>query len=194
MESNAVTNNSNPIIFVICGAGGAGKGTIVAELMRRDSTMHLSRSWTTRSRRPSEAPDAYVYVTDEEFSIRVAEDGFYEWAEFFGHRYGTPTPTVPSGKDLLLEIDVQGAVAVRERQGDAVVVLIVPPNRLEQERRMRARGDSEENIAQRIEAADAEEQIGRELADSVIINADLDHAVTEVMSVIADFRQQKSQR
>ena len=112
MESNAVTNDSNPIIFVICGAGGAGKGTIVAELMRRDSTMHLSRSWTTRSRRPSEAPDAYVYVTDEEFSIRVAEDGFYEWAEFFGHRYGPPTPTVPSGNDLLLEIDVQGAVAV----------------------------------------------------------------------------------
>ena len=193
MESNAVTNNSNPIIFVICGAGGAGKGTIVAELMRRDSTMHLSRSWTTRSRRPSEAPDAYVYVTDEEFSIRVAEDGFYEWAEFFGHRYGTPTPPVPSGKDLLLEIDVQGAVAVRERQEDAVVVLIVPPNRPEQERRMRARGDSEEHIAQRIEAADAEEQIGRELADSVIVNADLDRAVAEVMSLIADFREQKSE-
>ena len=186
MESSTVTKNGNPIIFVICGAGGAGKGTIVAELMRRDSTMHLSRSWTTRSRRPSEASDAYVYVTDEEFDSRIAENGFYEWAKFVGHRYGTPTPTVPSGKDLLLEIDVQGAVAVRERQKDAVVVLIVPPNRAEQERRMRAR-------AQRLEAADTEEQIGRELADSVIINADLDHAVAAVELVIADFRQQRSE-
>ena len=193
MESSAVTKNGNPIIFVICGAGGAGKGTIVAELMRRDPTMHLSRSWTTRSRRPSEASDAYVYVTDEEFDIRIAENGFYEWANFVGHRYGTPTPTIPSGKDLLLEIDVQGAVAVRERQEDAVVVLIVPPDRPEQERRMRARGDTEEHIAQRLEAADAEEQIGRELADSVIINADLDHAVGAVESVIADFRQQRSE-
>ena len=184
---------SEPIVFVVCGAGGVGKGTLVAGLVERDSTLHLSRSWTTRARRSGESPNAYVYVTEAEFRERVEDDGFYEWAEFFGHRYGTPTPTVPSGKDLLLEIDVQGAVAVRERQEDAVVVLIVPPNRPEQERRMRARGDSEEHIAQRIEAADAEEQIGRELADSVIVNADLDLAVAEVMSLIADFREQKSE-
>ena len=189
-----MSNNSNPIIFVICGAGGAGKGTIVAELMRRDHAMHLSQSWTTRLRRPNEPADAYVYVTDEEFDARVAENGFYEWANFFGHRYGTPTPTVPAGKDLLLEIDVQGAVAVRERQEDAVVVLIVPPNRAEQERRMRARGDSERHIEQRLEAADIEEQTGRELADSVILNADLDLAVVEVESVIADVRQRRSPR
>ena len=82
---------------------------------------------------------------------------------------------------------------MRERQEDAVVVLIVPPNRPEQERRMRARGDSEEHIAQRLEAADAEEQTGRELADSVIINADLDNAVAAVRSVITNFRQQRSE-
>lgn len=187
-----MSSNSNPIIFVICGAGGAGKGTIVGELISGDSSLHLSQSWTTRPRRPNEASDAYAYVTEEQFDERVAADGFYEWANFFEYRYGTPTPIVPSGKDLLLEIDVQGAVAVRERQPDAVVVLILPPNRHEQESRMRTRGDSEEHIKQRLAAAEMEEQIGRELADFVVLNGELDEAVAEVRSVVADARRGKS--
>ena len=152
-----MTEDPAPIVFVICGAGGAGKGTLVTELVERDDSLHLSRSWTTRPRRPNESEDAYVYVTENEFVERIAEDGFYEWATFFDYRYGTPTPDVPAGKDLLLEIDVQGAVAVRERQPDAVVVLVVPPDRREQERRMRSRGDSENHIQQRLDAAEAED-------------------------------------
>tara|TARA_Y100000768_G_scaffold52283_2_gene34370 strand:+ start:1634 stop:2203 length:570 start_codon:yes stop_codon:yes gene_type:complete len=189
-----VSSNSNPIVFVICGAGGAGKGTIVGQLMKDDATLHLSQSWTTRQRRPNEAEDAYAYVTDKQFDERIAVDGFYEWANFFEYRYGTPTPMVPVGKDLLLEIDVQGAVAVRERQPDAVVILIVPPNRLEQESRMRARGDGEEHIKQRLSAAEMEEKIGRELADSVVLNGELDAAVSEVRSFIADVRQRRFSR
>ncbi len=189
-----MTSNSNPIIFVICGAGGAGKGTIVGELMREDPTMHLSQSWTTRPRRPNEAVDAYAYVTDKQFDERVAADGFYEWANFFEYRYGTPTPIVPDGKDLLLEIDVQGAVAVRDREPDAVVILIVPPNRLEQENRMRVRGDSEEHIKQRLAAAEMEEEIGRKLADSVVLNGELGVAVSEVQSVVAEVRQRRLSR
>ena len=76
-----------------------------------------------------------MYVTEEQFEARIAENGFYEWADFFEHRYGTPTLSVPEGSDLLLEIDIQGAVAVREREPDAVVVLvchrIVPNKRAE---------------------------------------------------------------
>ena len=189
-----MSNNSDPIIFVICGAGGAGKGTIVGEVIRQDPTMHLSRSWTTRPRRPNELADAYSYVTDEQFDERVAADGFYEWAKFFEYRYGTPTPVVPVGKDLLLEIDVQGAVAVRKRQPDAVVILIVPPSRIIQESRMRARGDSEEHIEQRLAAAEMEEEIGQDLAAFVVLNGELDVAVSKVRSFLADVRQQRQSR
>ena len=82
------------------------------------------------------------------------------------------------------EIDVQGAVAVRERQPDAVVVLVVPPDRREQERRMRSRGDSENHIQQRLDAAEAEEQTGGSLADAVVLNEDLQTAVAEIESII----------
>ena len=68
-----MTQNSDPIVFVVCGAGGVGKGTIVAELASRDASLHLSRSWTTRGQRAGEADDAYVYVTEEEFEVWVKD-------------------------------------------------------------------------------------------------------------------------
>jgi guanylate kinase len=187
-----VTQNSDPIVFVVCGAGGVGKGTIVAELVSRDDSLHLSRSWTTRAQRSGEADGAYVYVTEEQFEARIAENGFYEWADFFEHRYGTPTLSVPEGSDLLLEIDIQGAVAVREREPDAVVVLILPPNRSEQESRMRMRGDDEKDVAQRLATSDAEEAAGRQLADLVVLNDDFAVAVDAVESFIDEARQQRS--
>ncbi len=189
-----MSEDKTPIVFVICGAGGAGKGTLVTQLVERDPSLHLSRSWTTRPRRPNEPEDAYVYVTEDEFAARIAENGFYEWATFFDYRYGTPTPDVPSGKDLLLEIDVQGAVAVRQRQSDAVVVLVVPPDRGEQERRMRARGDSENHIQQRLDAAEVEEEAGRSLADAVVLNEELQTAVAEIESIVASVREQRMKK
>ena len=125
-----------PNVFVICGAGGAGKGTIVDRLLELEDDLYLSRSWTTRPQRAGEPDDAYVFVTPEQFAARIEADGFYEWAQFFEHRYGTPTPETPPGFDLVLEIDVQGAVSVRDRDPDDVVVLVLPPSRAEQERRM----------------------------------------------------------
>ena len=187
-----MTQNSDPIVFVVCGAGGVGKGTIVAELVSRCDSLHLSRSWTTRAQRSGEADGAYVYVTEEQFEARIAENGFYEWADFFEHRYGTPTLSVPKGSDLLLEIDIQGAVAVREREPDAVVILILPPNRSEQESRMRMRGDDEKDVAQRLATSDAEEAAGQQLADLVVLNDDFAAAVDSVESFIAEARQQRS--
>lgn len=189
-----MSEDTTPIVFVVCGAGGAGKGTLVTQLVERDDSLHLSRSWTTRPRRPNEAEDAYVFVTEDEFAVRIAENGFYEWATFFEYRYGTPTPEVPTGKDLLLEIDVQGAVAVRERQSDAVVILVLPPDRHEQERRMRFRGDSENHIQQRLDAADMEEQTGRNLADAVVLNDELPKAVGEIESVVAAVREERMKK
>ncbi len=177
-----------PIVFVVCGAGGAGKGTLVDRLVNEDDRLWLSRSWTTRPQRPGEPDDAYVFVSPEEFGARIAADGFYEWAQFFEHRYGTPTPDTPPGCDLVLDIDVQGAVSVRNRDTDAVVVLVLPPSRAEQERRMRKRGDDDEHVAKRLAKSDGEEEIGRELADLVVVNHDVDQAVAEIRDLIAATR------
>ena len=176
------------LTFVICGAGGAGKGSIVARLVAADDTLWLSRSWTTREQRPGEPDDAYVFATREEFDEHIRNDGFLEWAQFFEHRYGTPVPSAPEGADVVLEIDVQGALQVREVDADAVVVLVLPPSREEQRRRMQHRGDTDEHVAKRLAKSDAEEDIGRQIADLVVVNNDLDETVAEVAALIAAHR------
>lgn len=183
-----------PLVVVVCGAGGAGKGTIVARLVELDPGLFLSRSWTTRPQRPGEPDGAYVFVTPERFQQRIDDDGFYEWAQFFEHRYGTPTPEVPPGADLVLEIDVQGAVSVRERDPDALVVLVLPPSRDEQRRRMQTRGDDEGHVAKRLAKSDAEEAIGHRLADLVVVNADLDVVVEQIRDLVSARRGHRTRR
>jgi guanylate kinase len=167
-----------------------GKGTLVSRLCQEVPGVWLSRSWTTRRRRPGEAPDAYTFVDRATFERHVAEGGFLEWAELEanGQLYGTPWPEAPAGVDVVLEIDVQGASQVRERHPDAVVVLVVPPSRQELAARMRKRGDDEDAIASRLAIADAEEERGRRLADHVVVNDDLDRAVAELAGILVDSR------
>ena len=176
------------LTFVICGAGGAGKGSIVAQLVAADDTLWLSRSWTTREQRPGEADDAYVFATREEFDEHIKADGFLEWAQFFEHRYGTPVPAAPPGADVVLEIDVQGALQVREVDPEAIVVLVLPPSREEQRRRMQHRGDTDEHVAKRLAKSDAEEDIGRQIADLIVVNEVLEDTVAEVAELIEQHR------
>jgi guanylate kinase len=175
-------------IVVISGPGGVGKGTIVAELLRRDDRLWISRSWTTRAPRDGEAPDAYHFATREEFEQRIAESGFLEWTEFLDYLQGSPLPEPPAGRDVLFEIDVQGAANVASLYPDALLVFVDAPDRAVQEERLRGRGDSEERIVQRLRKA--EEEVARAATmDFVhVINDDLDTTVAELERVIEAHR------
>jgi guanylate kinase len=175
---------SAPLVVVVSGPGGVGKGTIVEALVRRDPNLHLSRSWTTRPQRPGEPATAYVFTDRATFQRRIEEGGFLEWTEFLGNFYGTPLPDVSPGHDLVLEIEVDGAQQVKASHPEAVLVFVLPPSRHEQERRLRGRGDPETNVQERLRKAEEEEPVGRALADHVLVNDHLDDTVEAMLSVI----------
>lgn len=176
------------MICVLFGPGGVGKGTVVRELVERDPQLWLSRSWTTRPRRPEESDDAYVFVDADEFLTHAEGGGFLEYAEFNGHLYGTPTPEPPSGRDVLLEIEIQGARQVRSKFPEAVLILLVAPSPAAYAERMRARGDDEDHVRRRIALGAQEEAEGRAIADHVVVNDDLPRAVAEVAGILASRR------
>ncbi len=172
------------VTFVLSGPGGVGKGTVVARLLDVVDGLWLSRSWTTREPRPGEALDAYNFVDRATFQALIEADGFLEWVEFLDYLQGTPVPTPPAGSDVLLEIDVQGAAQIKAMDPDAVLLFLDAPSIAEQEARLRARGDSEERVAQRLETAVAERAAAEELGCTVVINDDVDAAVAELAAII----------
>jgi len=178
------------VILVLSGPGGVGKGTVVRRLLEVDPRLRLSRSWTTRPRRPAEPEDAYTFVDQATFAAHLARNGFLEHDEFLGNLYGTPAPAALDDPehDLLLEINVQGAEQVRRHRPDALVVLLVAPTRAVQEARLRARGDDNDHVAKRLAIADVEEAKGLALADAVVVNDDLDRSVAEVAGIVASRR------
>jgi guanylate kinase len=162
-------------------------------LLERDPDLWLSRSWTTRAQRPGERDDAYTFVDRDAFFARRDAGGFLEWVELLPDYFmATPLPDPPAGKDIVLEIDIRGAQQVRERYPDAVIVLVLPPSHEELERRMRKRGDSEDLIQARLELGRAEEAQGREIADHVLVNDDLERAVEELAGIVEAHRSQES--
>ena len=165
-----------------------GKGSVAGAVVERVPRLWLSRSWTTRPRRPSDAPDAYRFVDRATFEERAAAGGFVEWAEVFGNLYGTPVPEPPPGHDVLLEIDVQGAEQVRARIPGTVVILLLAPSRAAQEERLRGRGEDDATVARRLAEAEQEEVKGRALADHVVVNDDLRRATEEVAAIVEAHR------
>ena len=182
--SGRVAPARSPLIIIVSGPGGVGKGTIVDALVKRDPSLLLSRSWTTRQRRPGEREDAYVYVTRNEFEAHRDRGGFLEWTEFLGNYYGSPVPDAASGRDIVLEIEVDGAQQVKAVHPEATLIFVLPPSRDEQRRRLIGRGDPDDKVQQRLRKAEEEEPIGRALADEVVVNDDLDQTVGEMMDII----------
>jgi guanylate kinase len=186
---------SAPLIFIVSGPGGVGKGTIVRALVQRDPGLWLSRSWTTRGQRPGEASDSYVFSSRADFERRIADGGFLEWTSFLDNYYGTPTPDLDSpalaGRDVVLEIEVNGARQVKALHPDAVLIFVLPPSSEEQARRLRGRGDPDDKVDQRVRKAEEEEPIGRALADHIVVNDDLGRTVDEMIELIQNHRNRR---
>ncbi|MEI8391984.1 MAG: guanylate kinase [Actinomycetes bacterium] len=176
------------LIIIVSGPGGVGKGTIVDALLQRDQTLLLSRSWTTRSQRPGENDEAYVFTTREKFESHLAQGGFLEWTEFLGNYYGSPMPDLAARRDIVLEIEVDGAQQVKLRHPESVLIFILPPSRDEQRRRLIGRGDPDHKIQERLRKAEEEEPVGLALADYCVVNDDLSRTVDEMMALIAGLR------
>jgi guanylate kinase len=180
--------DTSPRIFIVSGPGGVGKGTIVNALVDRDPRLWLSRSWTTRAQRPGERSGAYVFTDRVEFERRMEAGGFLEWTSFLGNYYGTPTPDPDSGRDVVLEIEVDGARQVKTLHPEAILIFVLPPSRAEQQRRLRGRGDPEDKVDQRLQKALDEEPVGLAIADHVVVNDDLERTVAEMMEIIRQHR------
>lgn len=178
------------LMFVLSSPSGAGKTTLADRLLKKDGDMTLSVSATTRTRRPGEAHGQdYYFVSEEEFFRMRDNSELLEWANVFGHYYGTPRglveDTLRDGRDVLFDIDWQGAQQLDEVAGeDLVKVFILPPSREELERRLRKRAqDTEEVVQKRMAKADAEISHWAEY-DYVIVNYDLDESEELLRSIL----------
>jgi guanylate kinase len=193
----APSSGRRGVLLVLAGTSGAGKGTIGARLRASDPELHWSVSWTTRPRRANEQEGVdYHFVTRAEFERLRDAGGFLEWFEVYGDLKGTPLQYVvdelDAGHDVMLEIDVQGALSVKQSLAEALLVFVRAPNREEQRRRLEARGsETEESIERRLARAGAEERIGAEQFDAVVVNDDVERAVGEVAAILKARRDPK---
>jgi len=183
--------SAEPLVVVLLGPGGVGKGTLAKRLVEVDQRLWLSRSWTTRERRTSELGDEYYFVDRPTFERAAASGAFLEWAEFHGQLYGTPRVSPDEDVDVILEIEVQGAEQVLAHRPDAVVFLILPPSMERLEERLRVRGDDDDHVADRLQSAPEELEKGRQLANYVVMNDDVERASGEILSILEELRRQR---
>jgi guanylate kinase len=176
-------------VFIVSAPSGSGKSTLVRHLLAADPKLVFSVSYTTRAMRGQEVQGgSYVHIGRGEFEQRIRNEEFLEWAEVFGNYYGTHQSVWErareQGKDLLLDIDVQGAAQLKERIPDAVTIFVLAPSRQILEKRLRDRSeDSEVVIARRLAAA-AEEIRNYQRYDYVVVNEVVQDAVETLHSII----------
>jgi len=187
------------ITWVLAAPSGTGKTTLCREILERDTGIALSVSHTTRKKRPEEDDGRhYHFVDTEEFERMIREDAFLEHAEYNDHQYGTSWAAIDAGvskgRDMLLEIEVEGARQVRARLPDARLIFVLPPSMRVLEDRLKGRGtDSERAIRRRIDAAAREiDEITR--FDYAVTNSDLDACVADILAIIAAERSGNRER
>jgi len=191
--------NCKPLVFIVSGPSGSGKSTLVQKLLQLPGTM-LSVSATTRSPRKTESDGKwYNFVSQAEFQEMIERGEFLEYAQVFGKNwYGTPRrwldEAMAQRKDLVLEIDVQGALQVKKKLPDAIAIFVLAPSREDVEKRIRGRGqDSEDEIRRRLERA-RQEMLTYGSYDYAVINDDLDRAGAEVQAIAIASRCRVAQR
>src|SRR5690554_5953351 len=186
-------------LFIVAAPSGAGKSSIVNACLARDREVRLSVSFTSRTPRPGERhAEHYHFVGEDEFQRMIDAGEFFEHARVHGDWKGTARqsvePQLAAGRDVLLEIDWQGARQVRAQVPDAVGIFILPPSRAALDERMRKRGqDSEEVMARRLAAA-REEMSHHDEFDYLIVNEDFDVAVAEMCAIFVASRLRREQQ
>jgi len=181
--------NDKGMIVVVSSPSGTGRTTIIERVLREDSRLRYSTSVTTRPQRPGEKEGKdYFFVSEKEFKQRIERGEFVEWAEVHGFMYATPraplVETVQQGGVIILDIDIQGAMQVKEKFPHCVTIFVAPPSLESLEQRLRNRGtDSEELIKRKLQDA------LREMAkipeyDYLIVNEDLDTAVRQLEAIL----------
>lgn len=177
------------ILYIISGPSGVGKGTICRQLVERNENLSFSVSATTRKPRTEDKEGVtYFFKTEEEFKAMIEENMFLEWAVYNGNYYGTPIAPVEKqlaeGKDIILEIDVQGALNVIERVSGGISIFIDPPDEETLYARLRGRGtESEEEIEKRVSAAAYELKL-KDKYDYIVVNDVLEDAVLRVEAIM----------
>jgi guanylate kinase len=176
-------------VFIISAPSGSGKSTLVKRLLDRDPRIQFSVSYTTRLPRGAEvAGESYVYITREEFERCAAAGEFLEHAEVFGNYYGTHRSVLDQaqaeGKDLVLDIDVQGARQLKRSLPDAVTIFILAPSRQILEQRLRMRSEDEEPVIQRRLRQAAGEIRKSDMYDYVLVNDDLDRSTDTLAAIV----------
>ena len=177
------------ILIVVSGFSGAGKGTLMKRLLERYDNYALSISMTTRLPRPGEEHGKhYFFVDRDEFEKHIEDDGFIEYADYCGNYYGTPRAYVEKcleeGRDVILDIEIQGAIKIKNKFPDAVLVFVTPPDAGELKRRLMGRGTETEDVIRKRLSRAVEEAQGIENYDYIVVNDELEKCVEDIHAIV----------
>ncbi len=177
------------LLVVVSGFAGTGKGTLMKKLVSDYDNYALSVSMTTRAPRPGETNGKeYFFVTKEEFEKTISEDGLVEYANYVGNYYGTPkqyvTDQLAAGMNVILEIEIQGALKIKERFPEALLLFVMPPSAAELKRRLVGRGTETEDVIEKRLKRAIEESEGIEQYDYILVNDDCQICLEQMHAVI----------